>query len=76
MSNDKQSSVEWLSEIIRFANKELYAEMFEAIEQAKAMHKKEIEDACKSSIASCGMGHIFIELPEQYYEQTYGGGEQ
>jgi len=37
MSNDKQSSVEWLSEIIRFANKELYAEMFEAIEQAKEM---------------------------------------
>jgi hypothetical protein len=45
-------------------------------EQAKEMHKKEIEDACKSSITSCGMGHIFIELPEQYYEQTYGGGEQ
>jgi hypothetical protein len=37
MSNDKQSSVEWLAEIIRFANKELYAEMFEAIEQAKEM---------------------------------------
>jgi len=37
MSNNKQSSVEWLAEIIRFANKELYAEMFEAIEQAKEM---------------------------------------
>jgi hypothetical protein len=41
MSNDKQSSVEWLSEIIRFANKELYAEMFEAIEQAKEMEKEQ-----------------------------------
>jgi hypothetical protein len=40
------------------------------------MHKKEIEDACKSSITSCGMGHIFIELPEQYYNETYGGGKQ
>ena len=41
MSNNKQSSVEWLAEIIRFANKELYAEMFDEIEQAKAMHKEE-----------------------------------
>ena len=36
MSNNKQSSVEWLAEIIRFANKELYAQMFDEIEQAKA----------------------------------------
>lgn len=41
MSNNKQSSVEWLAEIIRFANKELYAEIFDEIEQAKAMHKVE-----------------------------------
>jgi len=53
-----------------------YIDHQEEIREAKEMHKKEIEDACKSSIASCGMGHIFIELPEQYYEQTYGGGEQ
>jgi hypothetical protein len=22
------------------------------------------------------MGHIFIELPEQYYNETYGGGNK
>ena len=43
MTNNKQSSVEWLAEIIRFANKELYAEMFDEIEQAKAMQKQQAE---------------------------------
>ena len=43
MSKNKQSSVEWLAEIIRFANKELYAEMFDEIEQAKAMQKQQAE---------------------------------
>ena len=45
MSNNKQTAVEWLSEIIRFANKELYAEMFEEIEQAKQMEKQQVKDA-------------------------------
>ena len=43
MTNNKKSSVEWLAEIIRFANKELYAEMFDEIEQAKAMQKQQAE---------------------------------
>ena len=29
----KQTAVEWLAETLRFANKELYAEMYEHIEQ-------------------------------------------
>lgn len=44
MSNYKQSSVEWLEEIIRFANKELYAEMFEEIEQAKQMEQERMQE--------------------------------
>ena len=35
----KQTAVEWLAETLRFANKELYAEMYEDIEQAKEMEK-------------------------------------
>lgn len=40
---EQQSAVEWLAEIIRFANKELYAEMFEEIKQAKQMEKEQRE---------------------------------
>ena len=40
---EQQSAVEWLAEIIRFANKELYAEMFEEIKQAKHMEKERRE---------------------------------
>jgi hypothetical protein len=85
-NNKQQTAVEWLAEQMEILHYDYWAEhiskdeknqrLKQLKEQAKEMHKKEIEDACKSSITSCGMGHIFIELPEQYYEQTYGGGEQ
>jgi hypothetical protein len=38
----KQTAVEWLAETLRFANKELYAEMYEDIEQAKEMEKEQM----------------------------------
>ena len=73
MSNNKQSSVEWLAEIIRFANKELYAEMFDEIEQAKAMHKEEIKEA----LIDGSMNSTLIEyrIP-QYYNETFGGNNE
>ena len=71
MSNNKQSSVEWLSEIIKFANKELYAEMFDEIEQAKAMHKTEHFNTWWHGISE----NEPITF-EQYYNETYGGGEK
>jgi len=40
----KQTAVEWLAETLRFANKQLYAEMYEHIEQAKEMEKAQIKD--------------------------------
>jgi hypothetical protein len=58
----EQNSVEWLSEIIRFANKELYAEMFDEIEQAKAMHKKEHEKTWNVNKYSSF---------DEYYEKTF-----
>ena len=78
MSNNKQSSVEWLSEIIRFANKELYAEMFEEIEQAKAMHKQEIERAHYdgSVIVISKPDDDMLQLSQQYYNETFGGNNE
>jgi hypothetical protein len=40
----KQTVVEWLAETLRFASKELYAEMYEHIEQAKEMERQQIKD--------------------------------
>ena len=43
MSNNKQSSVEWLVEILGKYNEEMVFLYQNEIEQAKAMHKEEIE---------------------------------
>ena len=73
MSNNKQSSVEWLSEIIRFANKELYAKMFDEIEQAKAMHKEEMinftTDWHHNGLLSLGV--LVSTSVEEHYNKTF-----
>lgn len=75
MTNNKQSSVEWLAEIIRFANKELYAEMFEEIEQAKAMHREEhgqTWDKSMENFEARGRNEMraWVDFDE-YYNETY-----
>ena len=43
MSNNKQSSIDWLVEILGKYNEEMVFLYQNEIEQAKAMHKEEIE---------------------------------
>ena len=77
MTNNKQSSVEWLAQLIKETNKEVYSELFDKIEQAKAMHKEEIKD-------SVGVGSQFdrdylygyYDKAEQYYNETFGGNNE
>ena len=72
----KQTVVEWLAETLRFASKELYAEMYEHIEQAKEMERQQIIDA---NIA--GMEFITVdpnryqEDAEEYYNGTFNTNE-
>ena len=78
MSNNKQSSVEWLIEqMLKQAyfdgNKPLtYTNLDHVQEQAKAMHKEEIEDAfgvgCQVESTRLIEYH---EMAEQYYNETY-----
>lgn len=80
MSN-KQSSVDFLEERIKLTNKEVYAELFEDIEQAKAMHKEEIENAhIEGKINGMDISHplsLTKEIPaEQYYNETFGGNNE
>ena len=65
MSNNKQSSVEFLEERIKITNKEVYAELFEDIEKAKAMHKEEHK---RTYIT--GFGNVLQKF-EQYYNETF-----
>ena len=67
MSNNKQSSVEWLWEIA-YNNRKLTVEDWK---QAKAMHKEEIIDAANKLLYhGTGPGDT---AAEQYYNETFGG---
>ena len=70
MSNNKQSSVEWLfcALIDRGYKNPHDMELISIIEKAKAMHKEEIEKAWVGG-KNCLNG-------EQYYNQTYGGNNE
>ena len=74
MSNNKQSSVEWLiSEIIKhqmtfYGTSSMPVRI---IEQAKAMHKQEIVWA--HGIKMKGVNNHKCVSGEQYYNETFGG---
>ena len=69
MSNNKQSSVEWLVEKMLTQDWYTYKSL-EYIKQAKAMHKEEIKEA----LIDGSMNSTLIEyrIP-QYYNETFGG---
>ena len=76
MSDKKQNSVDWLINCITedqmVKSKSLY-EWLEIFEQAKAMHKEEIKDACDYGIK------LYINDPitsEDYHNETFGGNNE
>jgi hypothetical protein len=71
----KQTAVEWLAETLRFANKELYAEMYEDIEQAKEMEKQQIINAYQAGDGDAYNLEETKTWAEQYYNETYGGNK-
>jgi hypothetical protein len=66
----KQTAVDWLAETLRFANKELYAEMYEHIEQALEMEKEQIINANRDGVDMVVDKKDFIS-GEQYYNETF-----
>jgi len=80
MSNNKQSSVEWLvkelNQKIDFIPMSKWDEIKEVIEQAKGMHKEEIIEAYTSGVISEMINpldamHYKIDSQE-FYEKKYG----
>jgi hypothetical protein len=70
-----QTAVEWLAETLRFANKELYAEMYEHIEQAKEMERQQMDkvagDWWNEGASYMHNGGRKYESFEQYYNETF-----
>jgi hypothetical protein len=77
MSNNKQSSVEWLvkelNQKIDYIPMRQWDEIKEVIEQAKAMHKEEIEQAYQKGYNDADFSYYD---PEHYYNETYGGNNE
>jgi len=72
MSNNKQSSVEFILNNIHLKDSLKWQDI---IEQAKAMHNKEIEKAFDNGVNA----YYDINSPsnwEQYYNETYGGNNE
>ena len=69
MSNNKQSSVEWLWSVVEpsltYAQKHFFSNV---IEQAKAMHKEEIIEAWIATD-----NELQRIVAEQYYNEIFGG---
>jgi hypothetical protein len=89
MTNNKQSSIESLLDKIQLSqttftdsdgNKYIFLYPIlniNDIEQAKEMHKQEMIEFANDLLAQNDINYIAVpNLAEQYYEQTYGGGEQ
>jgi hypothetical protein len=73
MSNNKQSSIEFIIESLMSRN--LYTkELLEEFEQAKAMHKSEIIWA--HGIKMKGVNNHKCVSGEQYYNENYGGNNE
>ena len=76
MSNNKQSSVEWLTEQVlhldwQFLTQEKKRQI---CKQAKAMHKKEIMTTYKDG-RLC-IKPLEISLEDEYYNSTFGGNNE
>ena len=67
MSDKKQSSVEWLFEKLLNTPQNKF-DWYSLLQQAKAMHRIEIETAWYDGISGGECGSR-----EQYYNETFGG---
>jgi len=73
----KQSSIDWLVNVVQSCIAPNYIPQ-EIIEQAKAMHKEEIEDAyCKAGLDIAHNDSIKESgLAQEYYIETFGGDDE
>ena len=77
MTNNKQTSVGLLITMLGNYDEELLFLFQEQIKQAKEMEKEQIKNAfCNGDNTDCTSEQNIKDFAEQYYNETYGGGEQ
>ena len=86
MSNNKQSSGEWYAKQIDILHYDYFTEhiskdeknerLKELLEQAKAMHKKEILFAYMKTLPIEDGVFTAVQKAEQYYNETFGGNNE
>ena len=86
MNNKQQTAVEWLHDelfksfqkfhTLQFTMEEYQANNVKLYLQAKEMEKERIIKAYNEDLHGGLSGHRKFNDGEDYYEQTYGGGEQ
>lgn len=72
MSNNKQSSVEWLFEQLKNHLDMPFNHANEILSQAKYINKEQNIEAYKRGDGQ--YDKVADKLAEQYYNETYGGG--
>lgn len=74
MSNNKQSSVEWLQLALEHTilTHEQTMQTIGLFEQAKAMHKEEVKEAWDNVAIDATYGNKFRNF-EEFYNETFGG---
>ena len=82
MSNNKQSSIDWLVNVVQSCIAPNYIPQ-EIIKQAKAMHKEEVISSYKNAMASAYFNthnwmpqEGYIHKAEQYYNEKFGGNNE
>jgi hypothetical protein len=70
MSNNKQSSIEWLEQELK---KIPFVNVLEVFEQAKEMHKKEIITAHSTALPIEDGVFTAIDKAQLYYNEKFGG---
>jgi ribosomal protein S24E len=71
-NNKQQTAVEQLAETLRFTNKEVYAEIYDDIQEAKEMEKAQIISAHNANFNYDKWPSSLPTLGDQYYNETYG----
>jgi hypothetical protein len=76
MSNNKQTSVEQLFHKLWDEPKDKFT-WYAMLKEHMVIHKEEIEDAFwNGDNTDCTSEQNIKDFAEQYYNETYGGGEQ
>jgi hypothetical protein len=85
MDNKQQTAVEWFSvrrdvleievRLGKLSPIEYAEELTKAEQQAKEMHKEEMLMFVLNVMGKYRNGDVLAEVAEQYYKETYGGGE-